>query len=431
MGMKGVVTIFELLLVILILIAAFTVFFPKFSYESKWDDAILFLKGRDAVLTMDRIEKLYENSFNFSSLQNFLGRIFPKEPLVFLPAVEGTIKSRIQVACNCTDEEKRILSDWLSGPKGKAILRINDRDINFDVCITHLEALNPCLTEFTDVLVIWGKKRLNSKHKDLLKSHLERGNGIVEIRDFSNQDEIELDDVQREIFGLRWGSPQPTSLPDYDEFREKPKSVEEITYIPWKYFYHIPINLEANSTGGGNFTFRQNSYIFQIINSTSIFLNNQIIRVNESFQLGGYNFYLSYIKGMDSIGISFKPTYNFTDFLRVDSSAYNVQPRDGNLSRVLLVAKPQNLPVVILNVTPISRVAWIANFTEHGVGDDERLLFISLLLWASNQRKFWLRPIEEIAKYVRIVYSTSYVNVKNKDIFEVYKFRLGIGYSYK
>jgi hypothetical protein len=96
--MKGVVTIFELLLVILILIASFAIFFPRFTYESKWGDALLILKGRDAILTMDRNGTLYENSFNLSSLLNLLGKFFPKEPLVFLPGVEGTIKSKIQVA---------------------------------------------------------------------------------------------------------------------------------------------------------------------------------------------------------------------------------------------------------------------------------------------------------------------------------------------
>jgi hypothetical protein len=437
--MKGVVTLLELLLVILILITSFAIFFPRFTYESKWEDALLFLKGRDVILTMDRNKTLYENSFNFSSLQNFLGKIFPKEPLVFLPGVEGTIKSKIQVACNCTDEEKKIISDWLNGPRGKAILRINERDIDFDVCMTHLEELNPCLSEYTDVLVIWGKKNLNhSKYLALLKGHLERGNGIIEVRDFSNSSETN-DNVQQKIFGLSWVR-NTTEPPSYDEFK-KPENATEIIYGPWKYFYHIPVNLEA-IYGEGNFTFRENTYKFWIQSSSSVCIDlnrndecnppDEIVNVGSNFQIEGYNFYLSYIRGTDAIGISFKPTYNFKDFLRVDGSAYEIQPGDGNKNRTLLIAKPQDLPVVILNVTPISRVAWIADFTESGVGDDERLLFISLLLWASNKREFWIREIASLPpEYPKVIYFASYINAINKDMFEVYEFKLGMGYPYK
>jgi hypothetical protein len=451
-GMKGVVVILELVIVILILLSAFVVFFPKFAYESKWEDALLLLKGRDAILAMDRNGTLYENSLNLSSLLKFLDKIFPKESLIFLPSVEGIIKTKILVACNCTDEDKKTLSDWLSGPKGKAILRINERDINFDICTTLLEdILNPCGSKTlmdTDVLVIYGKKNFGDKQASVLKKYLEKGNGIIEVRDFSSLSEIQNDVVQREIFGLSWVE-SVAEAPSYDEFSRKPRNVTDIIYVPWKFFYHIPINLEYVSSedvagcsyqpsAKGILTFNRTSYTFWICDSNSIWLDkngdglrDEIVTVGRIFQIAGYNFLLSYIRDNVSIGVSFKPTYNFSDFLKVDGSTYHIEPSDGNRDRVLLVAKPQNLPVVILNLTPISRVAWIANFSEDGVGDDERLLFISLLLWASNKREFWIREVMPLTEFLRVAYFTSYVNAVNRDMFEVYKFRLGVGYPYK
>lgn len=450
--MKGFVTIFELVLVILILIGTFAIFFPRVAYETRWEEALLLLKGRDAILTADRIGKLYEYSFNFSALSNFLNeKAFPGEVLIYLPAIEGTIKSTIHAACNCTDEEKKIITDWLKGPRGLALLRVNGRDVDFDVCTTHLEALNPCLSKDADVLIIWGRKNLSSNHSNLLKGHLERGNGIVEIRDFYGLEDMDI--VQQEIFGLSW-TPL-TGTPNFDKFPRKPTSVTDIIYGPWKYFYHIPINLENTTfesiagctfqpSAKGNFTFKQVPYTFWICDSTSIWLDenrngvrevDERIYVGNNFRIAGYNFYLSYIRNNVAIGISFKPEYNFTDsdFLRVGVGgiAYNVQPGDGNKNRILLNATPEGFPAVILNITPISRVAWVANFTEGGTDDDERLLFVSLLLWVSNQGTFWLRDGGTIPEYLKVAYSTSYVNTVNIDMFEVYKFKLGVGYPYR
>jgi hypothetical protein len=80
---------------------------------------------------------------------------------------------------------------------------------------------------------------------------------------------------------------------------------------------------------------------------------------------------------------------------------------------------------VILKSTPAYNTAWIANFTDGGVGDDERMLLISLLLFASKKRasELTITPVKR-------GYEISYINVANKDMFDVYLFSLGLGYPF-
>jgi len=86
---------------------------------------------------------------------------------------------------------------------------------------------------------------------------------------------------------------------------------------------------------------------------------------------------------------------------------------------------PREYPAVILNRFGETGVAWVASFSEDGVSDDEKLLLTSLLFWASNKRE----TSTEVTN-LRIGYMTSYVNVKNLDMFEAYKFSLGLGYPF-
>jgi hypothetical protein len=74
----------------------------------------------------------------------------------------------------------------------------------------------------------------------------------------------------------------------------------------------------------------------------------------------------------------------------------------------------------------VNRVAWIADFTDNDIiGDDHKLLLTSLLLWASNKKASAV-----LSSNLKIGYLTSYVNINNTDMFEVYKFNLGLGYPY-
>jgi len=488
---KGFVSIMELIIVALILFAAFNIFFPGFSYRSRWSDALLLLKGRDIVLTIDRLGRLYNYSFDRSRLERFLEEAFPETSLIVWPEVRGVIKNDIKISCNCTDEELDDLRSWLNG------IKVNGRNITFTICPTDLEKINPCGEEKgPDVLVIIGYKELTEpKYLDSLRGHLKKDNGIVEVADLTEE---QIDDVQKEIFGLSWIGGFPNELIAYDEFGRKPDDAGDIIYHPYKYFYHVPITLQAfpspnvktdpvleltppvcSDIAKGVFGLRVNAttdtpenYTFWICDSYYVYFDtdaNQsadtVISVGDAFSVNYtemiFNFSLRYVEPR-RIGVSFEPGYTFHDFIKVDYGSGSLPPGregkglppgqpsppgwqqaawasyeflypiDGDTNRILVQGnqkvkwqnQDQPTPAVILNATS-ARTAWIANFTENGVGDDERLLFISLLLWASNKR-----TEATIPENLKIGYITSYINVENKDMFEVYEFDFGIGYPY-
>jgi len=482
---KGFVFVLEMIIALIILFIAFGIFFPGFSYKNKWSDALILSTGRDVILTIDRIGKLYNLSFDFSLLRDFLysNNVISNATLSW-PGTEGTIKNKIRIACNCSEDIIENLTLWLNG------LRINDRKIDFEVLYTNLETVNP-----SDVLLIWGYKDLTN-FVNPLESYLKFGNGIVEISDIDH-----LDNGHKQIFGIEGQGGNAAEIATYDEFRKKPDNSSDIIYGPWKYFYHIPIPLFATQTVGsipsdgipikpcsaittGNFSIQGDvtgenkgetfSYPFWICDSQYVYFDTDLTRkANIEVQEGSYfyirdfydqtknwTFYINYIDGQEKIGVSFRSEYKFHDFIKVEWgcegdqhpgnpqrppakpippgwcqgkkpwAGYNIfLPGTQNWNKILIQAniKTQNnepIPGVILNGTQTSRVAWISNFTEEGIGDDERLLLISLLLWASNKRAV------EIPQALRTVYLAPYVNIFNEDMFEVYEFNLGLGYPY-
>jgi hypothetical protein len=75
-----------------------------------------------------------------------------------------------------------------------------------------------------------------------------------------------------------------------------------------------------------------------------------------------------------------------------------------------------------------SRTAWIADFSRDGldkVEDDHRELLLSLILWASNKRS-----VSMTSSQLKTGFISTYINAFNDDIFEIYKFKLGLGYPY-
>ncbi|MDI6798695.1 MAG: hypothetical protein QMD12_01705, partial [Candidatus Aenigmarchaeota archaeon] len=395
---------------------------------------------------------------------------------------EGTTKSKVRVACNCTGEEISNITLWLNGIDRKGV-KINSRRIDFEVLYTNLDTINP-----SDVLLILGNKSL-SPYYNTFKEYIKNENGIVLMADPTIQ-QVQSDIVYKEIFGLKNASTQQVEPSDYDEFRRKPNNATDVIYTSWKYFYHIPIPLSASPSeeiptenlpppscsqvSNGSLRIQvcnvseemePCSSLFWICDSRVYFDNDwngtadTVVQEGESFNILNINnrsenftFVLSYIE-QERIGVSFRQDYKFDDFikwnvtylkqpkgkppawapawgLRAQLKNYTVfAPEDGNLDRILIQAANKTInnepvPGVILNVTPTTRVAWIANFTEEGVGDDERLLLISLLLWASNKRAV------EIPQALRTVHLIPYINVYNRDMFEVYRFNLGLGYPY-
>jgi hypothetical protein len=442
--MKGFVNILEMLLAAVAIYISFGVLFPGFYYKSEWNRALLTIENKDAILVMERIGNLYENSFSSISLENFLNDSMAAENVLYWSEIKGTIKNKVILDCNCTKEQLSDVSHWFNQ------LKLNGRDIETVVCYTNLEPkINPCndptdLKHSADVLLIWGYKDLTN-YDETLKKFLDEGNGIVEIMDFTNEGQV--NQVQNKTFGLKWSARSGTVK--YDQFARKPKNSTDIIYSPYKYFYHIPIPLKTISSttpsvpiesglspcysfSEGNFTLNKTAYKFWNCQGTTVYFDTNangtadtVLTSGTDFQIRDYNFTLSYIDGLNKIGVTFHPTYLFDDFLE---NTINIAPSDGDPDKTLIntnLTSNTNASVVILN-SHIGRTAWMADFSDTGYGDDERHLLMSLLLWASNKR-----VVGVLSPNLKIGYPVSYVNVNNTNMFEVYQFDLGLGYPYK
>jgi len=448
--MKAQVTMVEMIISVIVLFIAFTILFPGFLFKSRWDEALLLTKGRDTILTMERTNNLTQYSFNSDSFQKFINKIsLLKNDTVIWTEIEDVVKSRVVIACNCTNDTIANMSYWIKD------LKINNRSVTTSICYTNLEEkINPCISniQYPDVLVIWGYKDLSQpKYLTLLKDFLNNGNGIVEIADLPTN----VGNMQKQIFGITDCSNvviPPTSCTSgtQDDSFIKPATIYNMTYQPFKDFYYTPFPVKApeititipvegaaspctsaTSYNKGNFTFRGSLISFWICNDSFVYFdsnsNNQadyVVKVRNSFNLSTYNFSLSYISN-SSISISFRQTYNFINFLAGTTIVF---PIDSNIDRIFLFTGYYTanypIPVVILNGT-FGKTAWVADFSRNGlnaVRDDQKQLLNSLILSVSNKK-----PKELTFGNTKIGYATSYLNVLNYDMFEIYRLNLGLG----
>ena len=434
--------------VVIILFIAFSIFFPGFVYKSRWNDAYGFLLNKDTILTIDRLGRLYNYSFYASDLQRYIDSALPinKTNLIARSEVEGAVKAQLTIACNCTEDQISTLAEWFSG------LRFNDREVTVFIPKSNLNVIN----EPADVLLIWGYKNLNP-YAGNIRNFMAKENGVVEIMDFTDPSQINSDAAQQQIFNLR-GNPTASSAQNSDSFTRKPTNSSDIFYSIYKYFYHIPAPIKTvpNITSSvpaeipvvqcgnftqGNITFNQTAYKFWdcfgggvssvYFDTNGNNLADTRILQGDAFNLTNsntkYNFTMSYIYGLEKIGIGFRPNYVFNDFGNFGgASIANVQPLDANLDKVIMRSSPGNYPVVIINnASTVSRAAWIADFSENGHGADEKQLLMSAILWASNKRSIGI-----LSPNVKVGFLTSYVNTANKDVFEVYKFNFGLGFPF-
>lgn len=447
---KGFVSILEMILAVVAIYISFAIFFPGFYHKSGWNDASLVVESKDVILTMDRIGKLYDNSFSGTSLEDFLNESISVENIVYWSEIEGTEKNKIILDCNCTDEQLSLINNWFDQ------LNLNGRDINLLVCYTNLDKINPCnnpedLKHTADVLLIWGYKNLE-QYKSNLKDFLDQGSGIVEIADFTGASQITS--AQTEIFGLAWVGTS-TNSPTDDQFNRKPNNASDIIYESYKNFYHIPLPLKAkqNSTtsipreGGlancpsstfteGNFTLNKTAYYFWICNDSYVYFDtdanrtaDKAVGIYSNVTLNKFDFSLRYIDGYNKIGVSFYPEYRFGDFLKYAGGSFHVDPSGSDNQKILINASlgsGQYFHASIVNGTANKKTAWMAEFSDDGYGDDEKLLLLSLLLSTSNKR-----TVGVLSPNTKIGNAVSYINVKNSDIFEVYRFNLGLGNPYK
>jgi hypothetical protein len=105
-----------------------------------------------------------------------------------------------------------------------------------------------------------------------------------------------------------------------------------------------------------------------------------------------------------------------------------IAPSDDDVGRILVQTNETTNPgsCVIFNDKKVAKVAWIADFTNGNYNSTHTKLLISVLLAASNKKEAVLSPNMPPG----FGYMTSYVNVNNNDMFEVYRFNLGLGYPY-
>jgi len=436
--MKGVINLIEVITVLIVVFLAFSIFFPGFAYKNRWSDAYLTLLARDSILTMDRLGNLYNYSFSPDSLQSYLDGALPfsQTNLIAWSDTDGVIKNNFIIACNCTEEQITMLSGWFSG------MTFNGRTVNVLIPKTNLESIG----QPSDVLLILGYKSLGAYQQNI-QNYINSEKGVVELVNFSDVTQVNSDLTQQKIFGLNAVSIGSGSVQSTDSFPRNPANTSDIFYGAYKYFYHIPIPVKTipNQTmtvpndvaiqdcgnfTQGNITLRGVQRRFWDCSSFIYFDTDQNgqadtqVLPGDDFTLGTTNLHLNYIAGYNRVGISIRPTFVFNDFLHssTNSQLMDIQPIDGNQNKIILTAQPSGYPVVILNQTGVSRAAWIANFSDGGAGDDEKLLLASVLLWASNKRSESI-----LSPNIKVGLETTYINTANQDMFEVYKFGLGLG----
>ncbi|MEM5836435.1 MAG: hypothetical protein QXR09_02900 [Candidatus Aenigmatarchaeota archaeon] len=426
-GKKSQINIVELVFALVALFIAFGVLFPSFGYKNRWKEANMILISRDLILTMDRIGELYNYSFDKKKLENFLNTIITEKNLIPWSEVEGTSPNVFVIACNCTEEEINKMNYWFNP------LTLNGRRIYLLFQKSNFEEIP---TE-ADVLLIKGYKNLTG-FSQKFKSYIARGIGIVEIMDFNTPEKVNQDDTQTNIFGL-WCTGIETGPADYMIF-SKPTSVKNLTYFPFKYFYHVPIILNASSSeaitgcgyqpsGKGVFNLGGKNYNFWICDDNSVWFDidadgtrDTLVNLRQNFKINGFNFTLNYINDNATISISFKPEYIFPDYLSYEENGNKYLPKILPIERSLVraIKGSEEFPAVILN-SP--KVAWMYDIGDNPT-DEEKTLLLSLLLWASRKKSSILTST------IKTGFSTSYVNVQNIDMFEVYKFSLGLAHPY-
>lgn len=427
---KGFINFIELIVVAVVVITAFSVFFPGVGYKSEWDSAELFLRGRDIVFTVDGIGKMHKYSFNSNSFNDFLTTVFSGTNLITWDTTKEAVKATIKVSCVCDNEQIEALNDWFLD------FKVNGRPVEFIVYQTDLSSI-----VFSDVLVIWSGDTDLSDYRPQIEDYLASGGGIVEIVDFST----DVGDVHRDIFGITngggWGNDVNVVV--------KPDAGNQLTYQAYKFFYNLPYLIVADSVGSapptctqsnmvGYFTIRGLSNKFWICDGTSVYFDTNddgeedtgALHAGDTFTIDGFDFRVDYIESETKARISFDAStnYEFVDFIREDGIEI-IKPSDDDYSRSFVVrtgALPEKACGVVLNNASGWHTAWMADFTESGldVDDDLKHLLTSLLIWASNK--------DETATItdLRIGYVTSFLNIYERDFLEIYKLDFGLGYPY-
>jgi hypothetical protein len=409
MALLAQISTLEVLSALLILFASFYFIFKPIVFQDNWEKATLAILGRDILVALDFSKKLYNASFFEVSLKEFLSKTtLANQSLIVDLFPEETLKKAIIVAANCSEEKIKRFSEWYGS------LVVNKRVINIFFIPINLTSI----PEYSDLLLICNYINLTDYKSNVL-SYISKGKGLIEISDFPSV----IDSATKEIFGIEISPQQVTS----DVYINIPSAASSDIYYPYKFFYNIPLIVNAtslNTTTGnyiGNFTFRNYVVPFEIdYASKKVYFKTSttIVSVSErqSFSLYDYHFFLSYILSNSSFAVSFKKIYNFTDF----RGSNNVTLIDGKEDRIFLYEglPTSKVPVAVLNT---SKIAWIADFDrENKATHDQKLALLSLILSVSNRRPYFPQPTS--------AYTLTYLDIQNYDMYEPYKVVLRISY---
>lgn len=437
---KGQIPVIEVITVTIILFVSFSIFFPQTGFQNRWEDAEIIKKGRDMILTMDRTGLINNYVASPTALAGFINKVLPEKNLLSWSTLDGTVQSTVTVACNCTTQQIDNLSNWIGR------MKINGRDIQIDFIASTLSPIQQ-----SDVLLIFGETGLGSYKNDIL-SYIDTGRGVVGLSDVNNPD-----GDYTQIFGIRdcndvLGPSNCGGNGDSTNDFAIPSSVSQLTYGPYKLFTHVPIRslgslgvapipLENASVPPcpifpvfqGTFSFKSVDSTWWVCNSTHIYfdtnqnnLADKALKENETFSINGFGFKESYIE-VNRTFVSIKSGFVFDD---VRKNSVKVYPVDGDANKILLRDGSYNggnpIPVIVANGSSSGRVFWSADFlTDTPVNHDERLLIASLLLAASSKKNN-----QPTVGSLQVGFLTPYINIVNRDMFEVYQFNLGLGFPF-
>ncbi|MCD6371883.1 MAG: hypothetical protein J7L39_04165 [Candidatus Aenigmarchaeota archaeon] len=440
--MKGQISMVELVAAVGILFIALNVFFPSISEKSKKEKALIKMLERDLLISLDRNGSFYETSLNESwigkggkagaiffeaGIKKDLGfwiRYLSKNEFKGEKRVQNTITKFIPVFCNCTDLQLKFLQTHASK------LIINGREVSISYEAISLDKVKNIL-EFSDALIIWNDKPLD-EYRNLLLKYLKSGRGIVKISDITSP----LDSTTKEIFGVQYLG---LSAKETNTSFVYPKSIDDTSYFFTKYFFKVPLMINGSYYGNvpiengipsctnsynGTFDFRDKSFKFWICNKKVYFdtdgngLADKIVNEREKFQLDNFNFSINYVK-KESIYMVFRDTYNFTDIV----GPSRVKALDENNIILYLgnyVGTNKKVPALTLNKS-LGKAIWMVNVGRNGVEnikDDETRLIVTAILSSLGLYK-------DLKGYD---VKTSYIDVENLDMYEVYQVDFGMSH---
>lgn len=220
--MRGIIHIFEIVIVALIL---FIVLF-QFSYiprmEADWTKTEAFHQGWDILFTLD------EKGINWmdkTEVETSISSMLNDSNIQFGITIMGAPKSEIRIGCICSSTETARLEGIVS-----RAFSINGEDISFTV--GRINETDIGFPHRYDVILVLDYPI--GSHRPEILNYLEAGKGLVEMRDLASGD---VDSTHTDIFGIVWNDSLVTGSQgiSFSTDTEKRES-----YTLYKYFHHVP-----------------------------------------------------------------------------------------------------------------------------------------------------------------------------------------------